>query len=88
MRFEWDAAKNGSNLQKHGVDFVFATRAFADQNAVTVQLVRGGETRSATLAAIEGRVFVIVWTIRSGFVRIISARKANARETKRYYGPR
>lgn len=84
MRFEWDAAKNESNLQKHGVDFVYATRAFSDANAVTVQIVRNGETRSATLAKIDGRVFVVVWTSRAGFVRIISARKANAREAKRY----
>jgi uncharacterized DUF497 family protein len=38
------------------------------------------------LGAIEHRVFVVVYTIRSSAIRIISARKANQREVKDYEG--
>jgi uncharacterized protein len=30
MRFEWDEAKNRSNLQKHGIDFETAVLVFED----------------------------------------------------------
>ncbi len=28
--FEWDPFKEGENIEKHGVDFLTATRAFDD----------------------------------------------------------
>jgi uncharacterized DUF497 family protein len=34
--------------------------------------------------AIEGRVFVLIYTARGASIRIISARKANLREVKDY----
>ena len=34
--------------------------------------------------AIEGRLFVVIYTSRSESIRIISARKANARERRLY----
>jgi uncharacterized DUF497 family protein len=36
------------------------------------------------LAAIDGRTFFVVYTIRGKVIRIISARKANQREMKDY----
>ena len=44
-----------------------------------------GETRTNCLGEIEGRVFVVTITWRGADRRIISARKANARERKTYY---
>lgn len=41
---------------------------------------------SGVLGRIDGRLFVVVYTPRAGVFRIISARKANAREVKRYDG--
>jgi len=32
----------------------------------------------------EGRLFVVVYTMRGDVIRIISARKANQREEKKY----
>lgn len=43
-----------------------------------------GEDRYHLLGAIEHRVFVVVYTIRSSSIRIISARKANQREVTDY----
>ena len=36
------------------------------------------------MGKIEGRLFVVVYTYRANFVRIISARKANHREKRQY----
>ena len=30
MKFEWDAAKAGSNIEKHGLSFEEASTAFGD----------------------------------------------------------
>ena len=43
-----------------------------------------GETRYITLAKIENRVYVVAFTLRLSNIRLISARKANKKEVKRY----
>jgi uncharacterized DUF497 family protein len=43
-----------------------------------------GEERFCLYGRVEGRLFVIVYTTRDKTIRIISARKANKREQKRY----
>jgi len=43
-----------------------------------------GEERFRLFGRVAGRLFVIVYTRRQATLRIISARKANAREGKRY----
>jgi uncharacterized DUF497 family protein len=84
--FEWDEQKAERNQSKHSISFPFATRAFDDENRVTVIDHRYdyGETRYITLAKIDNRVYVVAFTIRSSNIRLISARKANKREVKRY----
>lgn len=63
-----------------------ATRAFDDKNRVTVidHRYNYGETRYISLAKIDNRVYVIAFTFRSSNIRLISARKANKKEVKRY----
>jgi len=36
------------------------------------------------MGSIDGRLFVVVYTLRHDVMRIISARKANQREVKKY----
>ena len=43
-----------------------------------------GEERFKLPGRIDGRLFVEIYTLRGPVFRIISARKANAREVKRY----
>ena len=43
-----------------------------------------GEARYRLLGAIEGRVFVLIYTVRGSAIRIISARKANRKEIREY----
>ena len=43
-----------------------------------------GEDRYLALGRVDGRVLTVVYTMRNDAVRIISARKANSREVKKY----
>jgi hypothetical protein len=43
-----------------------------------------GEDRYRLLGAIEGRVFILIYTLRGSAIRVISARKANRREVRDY----
>ena len=84
--FEWDEQKAERNQLKHSVNFLFATRVFDDENRLTVIDYRYDyeETRYITLAKIENRVYVVAFTLRLSNIRLISARKANKKEVKRY----
>jgi uncharacterized protein len=91
LRFEWDQAKNISNARKHGVGFELAARVFADPLALSVQdRTEHGEQRWRTIGRVEGFLILIVaHTIRDvddeiEIIRIISARKAERRERRRY----
>jgi uncharacterized DUF497 family protein len=86
--FEWDDAKAQSNLAKHGVPFAYATRLFLDPQRVDFDVTRpaDGEARRKAIGAIEGRLFSVVYTVREGRSRLISARRCNVTEERRY-GP-
>ena len=86
MRFEWDDSKASQNLVKHGVPFEYAIRVFLDMTRVEFEDARKnyGEDRRVTLGVIDGRLHVVTYTLRQESIRLISARKANARERRRY----
>ena len=86
MEFEWDDAKSDTCLAQRGFDFAYAIRAFLDDDRMLGQDHRWdyGENRYRLLGAIEGRVFVVIYTMRGSAIRIISARKANGREVRQY----
>jgi uncharacterized protein len=85
MRFEYDSAKSEHNVRTRGLAFEIATRMFGN-NLLEWEDRRKdyGEIRINALGEIEGRVFFVTFTRRNDIVRIISFRKANARETRRY----
>ncbi len=86
MKFEWDEAKNESNLEKHGLDFEDAAKLFDGPILVTLDTGQDyGEERWLGLGLIEHRAVVAAYTYRgSETVRIISMRKALPHETLRY----
>ena len=86
MEFEWDDAKSDACLAERGFDFAYVIRAFLDRDRIVGQHRRWdyGEDRYRLLGAIEGRVFVAIYTMRGAAIRIVSARKANAREVREY----
>jgi uncharacterized DUF497 family protein len=86
---EWDDRKAESNLRKHGVDFADAATALHDECAITIADADPDENRFVTLASDAlGRVLVVVYTWRGNTVRLISARKATARERGQYEATR
>ncbi len=86
MDFEWDPGKAAQNLAKHGVPFDYAAQVFLDPQRLHTEDLRFAyrEQRWLTLGKISGRLFAVAYTVRGGVVRLISARKANLREQRRY----
>jgi uncharacterized protein len=90
MRFSWDEEKNRRNLAKHKVGFETARLVFDDPQAVSqLDRVEDGEERWQTLGLVGGVVVLMVaHTYREDtgeeVIRIISARKATARERSIY----
>ncbi|HJQ18284.1 MAG TPA: BrnT family toxin [Allosphingosinicella sp.] len=84
--FEWDEAKAAGNVAKHGIPFRYVTRVFWDADAIDLDVSRtnDGEARRKRVGMIEGRIFTVVYTERDGVIRIISARRCNAKEGKSY----
>ena len=85
MPYLWDEGKRASNLSKHGVDFAEAAR-FEWDTALTAEDIRRSypEPRFLSIGLIGPRVYVLVWTPINDERRVISFRKANRREVKRY----
>lgn len=89
--FEWDDKKAESNFSKHGVLFEDAALAFDDPFALSEQdRVENGELRWQTIGMAGGYLLVLVaHTVRledEGIevVRIISARRVDRKERRRY----
>ncbi|MHB0878161.1 MAG: BrnT family toxin [Anaerolineae bacterium] len=85
MQYHWDPRKARTNLRKHGVAFTDAVTALADDAALTIEDDEEGEERFVTLGMDAlGRMLVVVYTCRGEDLRIISARRATAREREEY----
>ena len=85
MDYQWDPNKAKSNLKKHGVRFADAVGVFEDENAITIGDEHESENRFITIGRdFLRRILVVVYTFRGVIIRIISARKATARERKLY----
>jgi uncharacterized DUF497 family protein len=88
MKIEYDHAKRDATLENRGLDMADAVEVFEGVH-ITFPDIRFdyGEERSLTIGYLQGRMVVLAWTPRGEATRIISMRKANDREEKRY-GPR
>ncbi len=87
MKFEWDEAEAAANLEKHGVSFDTAARGIDEDSArldTPDTRFEYGESRTITLAEVDGLLLAIVHTARSNRTRIISARRANRHERQTY----
>lgn len=86
MEFEWDKEKAVANFKKHGVSFEEAELAFEDENAVEIydELNSEEEIRFQIIALSSVRLLFVLFTVREEKIRIISARKANAKQAKIY----
>jgi uncharacterized DUF497 family protein len=81
--FQWDAAKSQSNLLKHGIDFEDAKEIFYGPIAV-LDSNRNDERRWVAIGDLESQLIAVIFTVRNGEVRIISARRARKHEERAY----
>ena len=85
MSITFDPAKEAINLAKHGVSLAVSADIEWDMLFAEVDARRHyGEVRMIGFAPIGERVYCVVFTDRGADRRVISLRKANAREVKRY----
>ena len=86
MEFDWDETKSDACLNEREFDFTFEVQCFLDPHRLISRDSRFdyGEDRFQLLGKIDKRVFFVTYTLRAEVIRIISARKANQREVKRY----
>ena len=85
MKIEFDLGKDFINREKHGLSLADAERMDFDA-ALYAQDNRYdyGEVRAQALGLIDGRLHMLVFTVRRDALRAISLRKANPKEVKRY----
>lgn len=85
MKIEYDPNKNQRNIEERGLPFEQA-QDLDWGNALIWQDVRNPypEIRFSCLAELNERVYALCFTPINGGIRVISFRKANNREIKKY----
>ena len=73
--FEWDLQKELFNIQKHGVDFDTAKKAFSDPNCRIIEDSEHSqfEERHFCIGLVEGRILTVRFIYREGRIRIFGA---------------
>lgn len=89
LRFEWDERKASANAKKHGVSFEEAKSVFVDERAKLIEDPDHSEGEDRfILLGLSGTLRLLLvchcYRIDGNVIRIISARKASANESKSY----
>ena len=85
MQFEWDSAKAGANLSKHGVSFDEAKTLFDDPLYVDVYDPDHSDGEDHHIIIGRSRQGLIVsYTERNDTIRIISSREVTPTEREAY----
>ena len=89
LRFEWDPAKAAANFKKHGIGFDEAKSVFADERAKLIADPRHSDDEDRfVLLGLSTKLKLLVvchcYRSKSNNIRIISARKATATESRQY----
>jgi uncharacterized DUF497 family protein len=83
-RFQWDEPKSQANRLKHGIGFEEACAAWDDERGLDEALPFVTEPRRVRIAAVGGKLWFCVYTLRGETVRIISVRRARISEERAY----
>lgn len=89
LRFEWDDRKAAANAKKHGVGFEEARSVFVDERAKLIEDPEHSETEDRFVilglsSAIRLLLVCHCYRGEGNVIRIISARKATAKESRNY----
>lgn len=81
----FDPVKNERNIASRGISFEVAEQFEWDSAMIAEDHRKAyGERRCQALGFIAERLHVMVFTPRAGKIHVISLRKANRREIRRY----
>jgi uncharacterized DUF497 family protein len=85
--FEWDDDKAAENWRDHAITFEMARDAFSDVFSIdwVDNRQEDPEERLNMLAMVGDRLLHVTYTLRGERIRIISARKAEPHERRRYH---
>ena len=86
MAITYDSAKNERNIRLRGLSFERA-EDFDFSTAVFNTEVRSGEIRRVAVGYLDKRLHLLCYTPTPDGIRVISFRKINKREAKRYGKP-
>ncbi len=84
MTFEWDDDKSRKNIEKHGIGFETAKDLWHDENRIEIEVPHPVEERWIILGRVQGKIWAAIYTVRQGSIRIISVRRARAKEVRLY----
>ena len=84
MAFAWDPRKSTANRIKHGIDFETAQGLWLDENRIEIEAPHPVEDRTILIAALQGKLWTAVYTVRDESIRLISVRRARQKEVALY----
>ncbi len=87
LLIEWDDRKAAINKKKHGVSFELAAKVFLDEFLIDdYDEDHSDDEDRIKVIGMVAKVLVVIYTERKERYRLISARLANKKEVKKYYG--
>ena len=87
MDIEFDPHKNERNIRERGLSFERAADFDFETAGVYVEQ-RHGESRRVAVGYLDGRLHVLCYVPTPDGIRVISFRKANEREARKYGKPK
>jgi len=86
IQITFDPAKSDANAHRRGLPFSLVKDEFDWTSAQVIEDTRRnyGEKRYRAIGHIGDRLHAVVYAPRDGALRVISLRKANRREERRY----
>lgn len=84
MYFLYDAAKDASNQEKHGIGFGGGRGLWNDRGLVEMAAKKRGERRRMVIAKMGGVCWTAIIAYRGIAVRIISVRRSTKKEARFY----
>ncbi len=83
MEISYDPAKNERNIRERGLSFDRAPD-FDFETALYYSVLRKGEARRIAVGYLDQRLHMLCYIPKPDGLRVISFRKTNAREAKKY----